>query len=69
MLAQIPAAVLLDPRQAGNTMLALARTALALKTAYLCVLRSVEVRALTRDQIKDEGILQGQMYTKGGWKK
>jgi len=69
LLAQIPAAVLLDPRQAGNTMLALARTALALKTAYLCVLRSVEVRALTRDQIKDEGILQGQMYTKGGWKK
>jgi hypothetical protein len=30
--------------------------ALALKTAYLCVRRSVEVRALTRDQIKPEGI-------------
>lgn len=91
--------------------------ALALKTAYLCVRRSVEVRALTRDQITDAGIvwiaakrqknhtaqqgliewspelravieealsikrnklagswyvfgnLQGQKYTKGGWKK
>ena len=31
--------------------------ALALKTAWLCVRRSVEVRALTRDQITDEGIL------------
>jgi len=30
---------------------------LALKTAWLCVRRSVEVRALTRDQISDEGIL------------
>lgn len=30
--------------------------ALALKTAYLCVRRSVEVRALTRPQIKDEGL-------------
>jgi integrase len=30
--------------------------ALALKTAYLCVRRSVEVRAFTRDQIKDDGI-------------
>ncbi|HET9645555.1 MAG TPA: hypothetical protein VFP68_19860 [Burkholderiaceae bacterium] len=30
--------------------------ALALKTAYLCVRRSVEVRQLTRDQIKPEGI-------------
>lgn len=91
--------------------------ALALKTAYLCVRRSVEVRALTRDQITETGILwiaakrqkghaiqqgliewspelrtvidealsvkrnklagswyifgnlQGQKYTKGGWKK
>ncbi len=91
--------------------------ALALKTAYLCVRRSVEVRALTRDQIGADGIswtaakrqrsheerrgliewsdelrtiiqealtvprnklagswyvfgnLQGQKYTKGGWKK
>lgn len=31
--------------------------ALALKTAWLCLRRSVEVRALTRDQIKDEGIV------------
>jgi integrase len=30
--------------------------ALALKTAYLCVRRSVEVRALTRAQITDQGI-------------
>lgn len=30
--------------------------ALALKTAYLCVRRSVEVRGLTRDQIKTDGI-------------
>lgn len=30
--------------------------ALACKTAYLCVRRSVEVRALTRDQIGDDGI-------------
>lgn len=91
--------------------------ALALKTAYLCVRRSVEVHALTREQITDAGIvwvaakrqkshavqrgliewspelravmdeilsikrnqlagswyvfgnLQGQKYTKGGWKK
>lgn len=91
--------------------------ALALKTAWLCLRRSVEVRALTRDQIKDAGIewlaakrqpgeaqksaliewsddlkatvdealaiqrrklagswyvfgnLNGQRYTKGGWKK
>lgn len=31
--------------------------ALALKTAYLCVRRSVEVRALTHSQITDEGIV------------
>ncbi len=31
--------------------------ALALKTAFLCVRRSVEVRALTRDQIKADGIV------------
>jgi len=91
--------------------------ALALKTAWLCLRRSVEVRALTRDQIKASGIewlaakrqkgeaqkiariewsdelkatvdealtiqrrklagswyvfgnLNGQRYTKGGWKK
>lgn len=91
--------------------------ALALQTAYLCVRRSVEVRALKRDQITDAGIvwtaakrqkgqtaqqgliewspelhatiqealalkrnkvagtflvfgnMQGQQYTKGGWKK
>jgi hypothetical protein len=30
--------------------------ALACKTAYLCLRRSVEVRAFTRDQIKDAGI-------------
>jgi integrase len=89
--------------------------ALALRTAWLCVRRSVEVRALRRDAIKEEGILwqdgkdrhkqkpailiewspelratvdealkakrnkvagtmyvfgnmQGQRYTKGGWK-
>jgi hypothetical protein len=30
--------------------------ALALKTAYLCVRRSVEVRALTRARITDQGI-------------
>lgn len=91
--------------------------ALALQTAWLCVRRSVEVRAMTRDQVTKEGILwlaakrqkghaqklgliewsdelrlvidealaikrnklagdkyifgnlQGQPYTKGGWKK
>lgn len=31
--------------------------ALALRTAWLCVRRSVEVRALTRDSIKPEGLL------------
>jgi hypothetical protein len=31
--------------------------ALALKTAFLCLRRSVEVRAFTRDQIKPEGIV------------
>lgn len=31
--------------------------ALALNTAFLCVRRSVEVRALTRDQIKADGIV------------
>ena len=30
--------------------------ALALKTAFLCLRRSVEVRALTRDQIRTDGI-------------
>jgi len=30
--------------------------ALALKTAFLCVRRSVEVRGLTRDQIREDGI-------------
>jgi hypothetical protein len=30
--------------------------ALALKTAFLCVRRSVEVRALTRSQIREEGV-------------
>lgn len=87
--------------------------AMALQTAYLCVRRSVEVRAITRDAITDQGIrwkdgkdpnkpsiliewtpelratitetmeikrnkvagtmylfgnMQGQKYTKGGWK-
>lgn len=41
-------------RKLGSSRLIVA---LALKTAYLCVRRSVEVRALTRDQIKDEGIV------------
>lgn len=31
--------------------------ALALRTAWLCVRRSVEVRALTRDAVRDDGIL------------
>lgn len=31
--------------------------ALALRVAYLCVRRSVEVRGLTRDQIRDDGIV------------
>lgn len=31
--------------------------ALALRTAWLCVRRSVEVRALTRDALKESGIL------------
>jgi integrase len=101
-------------RKLGGTRLIVA---LALKTAWLCVRRSVEVRALTRPQITDDGIvweaakrqagkakitgliewsdeldatvkealaikrnklagtwyvfgnLQGQRYTKGGWKK
>lgn len=41
-------------RKLGSSRLIVA---LALKTAYLCVRRSVEVRALTRDQIKDDGIV------------
>lgn len=41
----------------GRTMRAPQRIcALALKTAWLCVKRSVEVRGLTRDQLKPEGI-------------
>lgn len=39
--------------------------ALALRTAWLCVRRSVEVRALTRDSIKDTGILWQDGKTKG----
>ena len=39
--------------------------ALALRTAWLCVRRSVEVRALTRDAIKDTGILWHDGKTKG----
>ncbi|MDR2506591.1 MAG: hypothetical protein LBD67_01115 [Candidatus Accumulibacter sp.] len=40
--------------------------ALALKTAWLCVRRSVEVRGITRDSIRDEGILwqDGKSKTK-----
>ncbi len=40
--------------------------ALALQTAYLCVRRSVEVRALTRDAVTDAGILwkDGKSKTK-----
>ena len=40
--------------------------ALALRTAWLCVRRSVEVRALTRDAIKETGILwkDGKSKTK-----
>lgn len=41
-------------RKLGSSRLIVA---LAMKTAYLCVRRSVEVRALTRDQIKEEGIV------------
>lgn len=41
-------------RELGGTRLIVA---LALKTAWLCVRRSVEVRALTRSQITDDGIL------------
>lgn len=38
--------------------------ALALRTAWLCVRRSVEVRALTRDAIKETGILWRDGKTK-----
>jgi integrase len=40
--------------------------ALALKTAWLCVRRSVEVRGITRDAIRDDGILwqDGKSKTK-----
>lgn len=41
-------------RRLGSTRLIVA---LALRTAWLCVRRSVEVRALTRPQITDEGIV------------
>lgn len=105
---------LLVGRQLGGSRLIVA---LALRTAYLCVRRSVEVRSMTREQITPEGLvwtaakrqksqsklmgliewsdelrsvieealavkrnhlagtsyvfgnLQGQRYTKGGWKK
>lgn len=40
--------------------------ALALKTAWLCLRRSVEVRALTRDQILDEGIIWTAAKRQGG---
>jgi integrase len=40
--------------------------ALALKTAYLCVKRSVEVRALKRDQIRPEGIVWTAAKRQGG---
>lgn len=44
--------------EVGRTMPAQQHiVALALKTAWLCVRRSVEVRALTRDQICDDGIV------------
>lgn len=41
-------------RELGSTRLIVA---LALRTAWLCLKRSVEVRALTRPQITDEGIV------------
>ncbi len=40
--------------------------ALALRTAWLCVKRSVEVRALTRSQITDEGIVWEAGKRQGG---
>jgi integrase len=40
--------------------------ALALKTAYLCVKRSVEVRALKRDQITTQGIVWTAAKRQGG---
>jgi len=40
--------------------------ALALRTAWLCLRRSVEVRALTRNQITDEGILWAAAKRQGG---
>lgn len=44
--------------EVGRTMAAQQHiVALALKTAWLCVRRSVEVRALTRDQIGEDGIV------------
>ena len=42
--------------------------ALALRTAYLCVRRSVEVRALTRDAIKETGILWQDGKARAGTK-
>lgn len=110
---ELALAVEIGRRRGGATHI----VAMALKTAFLCVRRSVEVRALKRDQITDEGILwlaakrqkshqeqrgliewspelkqtidealslrrnnvagswfifgnmNGQIYTKGGWKK
>lgn len=48
-------------RQYGGAKLIVA---LALRTAWLCLRRSVEVRALTRDAIKDGGILWKDGKTK-----
>ena len=110
---ELALAVEVGRRRGGASLI----VALGLKTAYLCVRRSVEIRALRRDQITEAGILwtaakrqkgqvarqgliewspelratidealalkrnkvagtvylfgnmQGQPYTKGGWKK
>lgn len=49
---EIALAVEVGRRMGGPNII----VALALKTAWLCLRRSVEVRAMTRDQVTDEGI-------------
>jgi integrase len=50
---ELALAVEIGRKRGGATLI----VGLALKTAFLCVRRSVEVRGLTRDQITEEGII------------
>lgn len=58
---ELTLAVMVGRREGGAKQI----VALALQTAWLCLRRSVEVRAITRDAIRDDGILWHDGKSKG----